>query len=198
LGGSIAATSAAEALTVTGLVEGGSLHPMFTDTIDSQSGASASASKNLVVLQSMPSKVVVSSDSSGFVFSNDDPDYALTLPAAPSDSEGDDDFVDPPTNHSKKNYDLARKFQMEWSTKLPWIEMVLASDGKLHMVRCRVCINMGKKPYVMGPKWHTLLSHDGRTKHKKICCCMHPGAPRPCLSKLIRTIRLKQGRSAFS
>jgi hypothetical protein len=167
LGGSTAATSVAEAFTVTGSAEGGSLHPVSTDTIDSQSGASASASENLVVLHSTPGKVVVSSDSSGFVFSDDDTDYALTLPAAPSDSEGDDDFVDPPTKRSKKNYDLARKFQMEWSAKLPWAEMVLASDGRLHMVRCRVCTDMGKKPHVMGPKWHTLLSHDGRTKHKK-------------------------------
>lgn len=60
LGGSTAATSAAEALTMTGLVEGGSLHPVSTDMIDSQSGAFASASENLVVFHLMLGKVVVS------------------------------------------------------------------------------------------------------------------------------------------
>jgi hypothetical protein len=114
LGGSTGATSAAQAVTVTGEVDqGGFLPLMSTDTIDSQDGASAFASENLVVLHSTPSKVVVSSNSSGFVFSEDDLEYALTLLAAPFDSEGDDDFVDPPTKHSKKSYDLARKFQME-------------------------------------------------------------------------------------
>jgi hypothetical protein len=168
LGGSTGATSAAQAVTVMGEADqGGFLPPVSTDTIDSQDDASASALENLVVLYSTPGKVVVSSDSSGFVFSEDDSDYALTLPAAPSDNKGDDDFVDPPTKRSKKSYDLARKFQMEWSAELPWAEMVLANDGRLHMVRCRVCTDMGKKPHVMGPKWHTLLSHDRRTKHKK-------------------------------
>jgi hypothetical protein len=45
--------------------------------------------------------------------------------------------------------------------------MVLANDGRLYMVCCRVCTDMGKKPHVIGLKWHTLLPHDGRTKHKK-------------------------------
>ena len=168
LGGSSSATSAAQALAVTGEADQGGFLPLVSvDTIDSQDGASASASENLVVLHSTPGKVVVSSDSSGFVISEDDVDCALTLPAAPSDSEGDGNFVDPPTKRPRKSYDLARKFQMEWSAKLPWAEMVLANDGRLYMVCCRVCTDMGKKPHVMGPKWHMLLSHDGRTKHKK-------------------------------
>ena len=152
---------------MTGSAERGSLYLVSTDTIDSQSDASAFASENLVILHSTPGKVVVSNDSSNFVFSDDDPDCALTLPATPSDNKGNDDFVDPPIKHSKKNYDLARKFQMEWSAKFPWTEMVSANDGRLHMVRCRVYTDMGKKPHVMGPKWHMLLSHDGRIKHKK-------------------------------
>jgi len=45
--------------------------------------------------------------------------------------------------------------------------MVLASDGVLYMVRCRVCSEMGKKPYVMGPKLFTLQTHEKRKRHKK-------------------------------
>lgn len=56
---------------------------------------------------------------------------------------------------------------MEWAAKCPWAEMVLAPDGVLHMVRCRVCTEMGKKPYVMGPKLYTLQTHEKRAKHKR-------------------------------
>jgi len=56
-----------------------------------------------------------------------------------NESSDDDDFqTPPPPKRSKKNNDLSRKFQMKTSAKCPWVEMVLADDGVLHMVKCRV------------------------------------------------------------
>jgi hypothetical protein len=70
----------------------------------------------------------------------------------------------PPTKKLKKLYDHTRKFQLEWATKLPWVEGVLDNDGKLHMVECKVCSTINKKPYLLTPKWDMLMKHEGRRK----------------------------------
>ena len=67
----------------------------------------------------------------------------------------------------KKSYDLTRKFQTEWLAKLPWCEGVLVDNDFLHRVRYIVCSTMGKKPKFMAPKWHTLLQHDTKERHKQ-------------------------------
>ena len=66
----------------------------------------------------------------------------------------------------KKSYNLTRKFQTEWSAKLPWCEGVLANDDFLHQVKCIICSTMEKKLKLMAPKWHTLLQHT-REHHKQ-------------------------------
>ena len=68
---------------------------------------------------------------------------------------------------NKKRYDRHRKFQTEWAAKFPWAEGVLASDGILHLVRCRVCTTFDKKPCLMAPKSDTLLKHDGKRTARK-------------------------------
>jgi hypothetical protein len=70
----------------------------------------------------------------------------------------------PPTEKLKNLYDHTWKFQFEWATKLPWVEGVLANDGKLHMVKCKVCSTIDKKPYLLTHKWDTLMKHEGRRK----------------------------------
>jgi hypothetical protein len=44
---------------------------------------------------------------------------------------------------------------------------VLVHDGKLHMVKCKVCNMINMKPCLLAPKWDTLLKHEGRKKAKK-------------------------------
>lgn len=143
-------------------------------SIDTEMGTSSHASQlkgrsaDVVVLHSTPGKVILSSDSSHGT-SLDDPQCEPRIPSESEEDENerDRDFVepDPLIKRLKKNYDFTRKFQMEWSAKLPWAEMVL-EDGVLHMVRCKVCTEMGKKSHVMDPKWHTLITLDERVKHK--------------------------------
>jgi hypothetical protein len=45
----------------------------------------------------------------------------------------------------KKSYDCTRKFQLEWVAKQPSVEGVLVDDGKLHMVKCKVCNTIDMK-----------------------------------------------------
>jgi hypothetical protein len=48
----------------------------------------------------------------------------------------------PPFEKFKKYYDRMCKFQLEWATKLPWVEGVLPTYDILHNVQCRVCHNI--------------------------------------------------------
>lgn len=79
---------------------------------------------SFVVLHSIVEKVILSSDSSREVFSQNDPDYANTIPFESEFEEGkerDKDLAEPstPKKKIKKNYNLTRRFQMEWLAKLP-------------------------------------------------------------------------------
>lgn len=43
----------------------------------------------------------------------------------------------------------------------------MAIDGTLHMVKCKVCTAVDRKPCVMAPKSDTLFKHDGKRTAKK-------------------------------
>jgi hypothetical protein len=73
----------------------------------------------------------------------------------------------PPSKKTKKNYDLTRRFQMEWAMKAPWSEMILTSDGLLHMVKCSICSAVRDRPVIMGPKWDTVRRQRHRRCHLK-------------------------------
>jgi hypothetical protein len=64
----------------------------------------------------------------------------------------------------KKNYDKSRKFQLEWSAKLPWAEGVLLTDGRLYMVSCRACTIVEGREKLLSPKWDMLYKHEGRRR----------------------------------
>lgn len=70
-----------------------------------------------------------------------------------------------PLRRSKgKNYNLTQKFQLEWACKLPWVEGILTNNGRLHMVKCTMCLTMERTKRLMQPKWDTLKTHEGRRK----------------------------------
>ncbi len=56
-----------------------------------------------------------------------------------------------PFQKLKKSYDYIRKFQLEWATKLLWVEGVLAINGEFHNVSYKVCTAIDKKPYLLTP-----------------------------------------------
>ncbi len=73
----------------------------------------------------------------------------------------------PPPQKFKKSYDRICKFQLEWATKLPWVEGVLATYDILHNVQYRVCSNINKHSLLFGHKWDILMKHEGKSKAKK-------------------------------
>jgi hypothetical protein len=73
----------------------------------------------------------------------------------------------PSVKRLKKSYDHTRKFQLEWVVNLSWAERVLINDGKLNMVKCKVCNMIDRKPCLFAPKWDMLMKHEGRRKAKK-------------------------------
>lgn len=135
---------------------------------------SSSGSGDTIVLSSKSPLITISEESA-------DVDNA-GLVEVPNDSEeSDDDFESPPkkrgaTSRSKaksakskaqKRYDRHRKFQTIWAAKLPWAEGIMASDGILHMVKCKACTAFDRKPCIMAPKSDTLFKHDGKRTAKK-------------------------------
>lgn len=67
----------------------------------------------------------------------------------------------------QRRYDRHQKFQILWAAKLPWAEGIMASDGILHMVKCKVYSTINRKPCIMAPKSDTLFKHDGKRIAKK-------------------------------
>jgi hypothetical protein len=70
----------------------------------------------------------------------------------------------PPPRKLNKSYDHTWKFQLEWDVKLPWVEGVFATNGVFLNVKCKVCSTIDKKPYLLAPKWDTLMKHEGKRK----------------------------------
>jgi hypothetical protein len=116
---------------------------------------------------------MVSSDSSTYVCSEDNANFNEIQGMQQdanidlSDSESEEIVEEPRMKKTKPNYELTRRFQIEWAVEHPWAEMILTIDGFLHMVRCRVCTDVGKKAYVMGLKKDTVNRHTKRKSHKR-------------------------------
>lgn len=137
---------------------------------------SSSGSSDTVVLSAKSPLITISEDS-------EEPDISqfVEVPVDFEDSDDDDDFESPSSkiggssrskwgsSHSlaQTRYDRHRKFQTVWAAKLPWAEGIMATDGILHMVQCKVCSTIDRKPCVMAPKSDTLFKHDGKRTAKK-------------------------------
>jgi hypothetical protein len=39
------------------------------------------------------------------------------------------------------------------ATKLPWVELFIREDGRLHIVKCRIYIGVEKKDKLFAYKW---------------------------------------------
>ncbi len=55
-------------------------------------------------------------------------------------------------------------FQDVLSAKLPWVEFVVDEQGKVHLLRCKVCSKIDGKDKMIAPKIDSLRKHVGRKK----------------------------------
>ncbi len=61
----------------------------------------------------------------------------------------------------KKSYDSTRKFQIEWATKMPCIEGLVAIGYFIHIVKCKIYFLIENKEKIVGYKWDTSTKHQG-------------------------------------
>jgi hypothetical protein len=65
-------------------------------------------------------------------------------------------------NDVKKLYDNIWKFQIEWVAKLPWVEVLVAKGGFIHIaMRCKVYSLIQSMEKIVGCKWDTLTKIRG-------------------------------------
>lgn len=138
-------------------------------------GSSSSSGDTIVLIAKSP-LITISKDSSEL--------DNLKLVEVTDDSEGSSDNLDFQSSPLKKSgkvqrksksswmkaqrqYNRHRKFQTLWVAKLPWVEGIMAKDGILHMVKCKVCSTLDRKLCFMAPKSDTLWKHDGKRIVKK-------------------------------
>jgi hypothetical protein len=67
----------------------------------------------------------------------------------------------------KRNYDATRKFQDKWVVELPWAELFIKKDGNLHIVKCRICIEVKGKDKLLISKRDYFCKHVGHKKALK-------------------------------
>jgi hypothetical protein len=151
-----AADSTLELLQVSG-------SPAFVDALSRVGSADGTSSDVEILAVSAPS-ITMSTDSSTAWLSEDDPVCGAT-----DDDSEEEEFPDLPPipKRTKRNYDLTRRFQMEWAATCPWSEMILTDEGLLHMVKCSICSAVKGRAVIMGPKFDIVKRHAKRVGHLK-------------------------------
>ncbi len=67
----------------------------------------------------------------------------------------------------KQSYDATIKFQVKWVVELPWAGWFIRKDGNLHIVKCRICIEVKGKDKLFVSKWDYFCKHVGHKKASK-------------------------------
>ncbi len=65
------------------------------------------------------------------------------------------------------DYESKRKFQVSWAAKLPWVELQMGVDGCVHLVKCKICLEVEQKNKLLVPKWDSLQKHTSQRKAEK-------------------------------
>jgi hypothetical protein len=63
---------------------------------------------------------------------------------------------------------IPKSSNLEWATKLHWVQGVLTIDGVLHNVRFKVCNTIDRKSCLFFFKWDTLMKHEGKRKGSNV------------------------------
>ncbi len=74
----------------------------------------------------------------------------------------DFDHIVPKTKKARMDeWELNKVFQNIWTTNLLWLEAVMGPNGKLSMVKCKVCKSIEKIDKLLVPKFDGLHKHVG-------------------------------------
>ncbi len=69
---------------------------------------------------------------------------------------------------NKQNYNAIKCFKEKMATKLPWVELFTREDGSLHIVKCRVYIEVENKDKLFAHKWDFLYKYAHYKKANRI------------------------------
>jgi hypothetical protein len=69
-----------------------------------------------------------------------------------------------PKKPREPKWELIYIFQNVWVAKLPWAKVVLGANGKMIMVRCKICTNVENQEKLFMPKFDGLYKHVGHCK----------------------------------
>ncbi len=58
-----------------------------------------------------------------------------------------------PKKPREPKWELIYIFQNVWVAKLPWAKVVLGANGKMIMVRCKICTNVENQEKLLMPKF---------------------------------------------
>jgi len=68
-------------------------------------------------------------------------------------------IVPKPKKAMKAKWELNRVFQDIWATKLPRVKAMIDPNGKLSMVKCKVCNFVEKRDKLLVPKFDSLQKY---------------------------------------
>jgi hypothetical protein len=72
--------------------------------------------------------------------------------------------MSPPEVNKTHVYESNRKFQVSWVAKLPWVEFQVGSNGCVHRMKCKICLEVEHKNKLLALKWDSLQKHVSKTK----------------------------------
>jgi len=66
----------------------------------------------------------------------------------------------------KQDYESNKQFQDRWAWCFPWAKCITNDRGKVHQVRCAICLKIEGKERLLVPKLNMLFKHASRLKAK--------------------------------
>ncbi len=70
----------------------------------------------------------------------------------------------PKKKANKSKWELNKVYQNKWATRFSWFKVVCEKDGKLMMVKCKICTNIEGREKLIVPKLNSLIKHYGLKK----------------------------------
>jgi hypothetical protein len=124
----------------------------------------SSSSKSIVAKTSILLPPSLQDGSSKSLFIVGASSLGTTIGAEELISFGSNPIVPKPKKAKEAKWELNRVFQDIWVGKLYWLEAMMASNGKLSIVKCEVCNSIEKRDKSFVSKFDGLHKHVGRRK----------------------------------
>jgi hypothetical protein len=69
---------------------------------------------------------------------------------------------------NKSKWELNKVYQNKWATRFSWSKVICGKDGKMMMVKCKICTNIKGREKLLVPKLNSLIKHSSLRKCIKV------------------------------